>query len=74
MHGGGAAMLKGSWFQMDLANHVNNNSYTLDFLAVAADVNLVWPQVPVMVQLIIVVGSDEERSDSLVASAAGLLG
>ena len=49
-------------------------SFLLGFLAVAADVNLVWPQVPVMVQLIIVVGSDEERSDSLVASAAGLLG
>ena len=41
---------------------------------VAADVNLVWPQVPIMVQLIHMVGSDEEHSDSLVASAAGLLG
>lgn len=38
------------------------------------DVNLVWPQVPVMVQLIHIVGSDDEHSDSLVASAAGLLG
>ena len=40
----------------------------------AADVNLVWPQVPAMIHLIQVVGADDERSDSLVASAAGLLG
>ena len=44
------------------------------FLFVAADVSLVLPQVPVMVQLIITVAADEDRSDSLVASGAGLLG
>lgn len=41
---------------------------------VIADVSLVWPQVPMMVQLIITVASDEDHSDGLVASAAGLLG
>lgn len=49
-------------------------SHIFFVIPVAADVNLVWPQVPVMVQLINMVGSDDERSDSLVASAAGLLG
>ena len=51
-----------------------NNFPIILFSPVSADVNLVWPQVPVMVQLIHMVGSDDEHSDSLVASAAGLLG
>lgn len=49
-----------------------NNNIRNSF--VAADVNLVSSQVPVMVQLIKTVAEDDDRSDGLVASAAGLLG
>ena len=62
-----------SWTVLTL--HVSHIVCTLYLTPpVAADVNLIWPQVPVMVQLVHTVGSDDEHSDSLVASAAGLLG
>lgn len=55
--------------------HVHVNVWlVISDASVAADVNLLWPQAPVMVQLILTVAADDDHSDSLVASAAGLLG
>ena len=39
-----------------------------------ADVKLVWPQVPYMIQLIEFIAKDDDRTDGTIACSAGLLG
>ena len=39
-----------------------------------ADVQLLWPHVPVILTLIESIGKDDDRSDATVSCSAGLLG